>query len=178
MMEKAPTFWSVPVGLEEIPETGLHRDIEAPAEARAAIAKLAGLRELPQLTAAFDLVRRGAGVLVSGHVQARVGQTCVVTLEPIESALDEPIEVEFAPGSAAAQKPAAKALDAADEPPETLVDGRLDLGALATEFLMLGIDPYPRKPGAEFAPPKTAEAGEHPFAALAALKKRSGSGPS
>ena len=27
----------------------------------------------------------------------------------------------------------------------------IDLGALATEFLMLGIDPYPRKAGAEFA---------------------------
>ena len=30
----------------------------------------------------------------------------------------------------------------------------VDLGAVATEFLLLGIDPYPRKPGAVFeAPP-------------------------
>jgi len=176
-MEKVPIPWSVPVGLEEIPETGLHREMEAPADARAAIAKLANLRELPQLLATFDLTRRGAGVLVRGRVQARVGQTCVVTLEPIENAVDEAIEVEFAPRSTDAEKRAAKEIDG-DEPPEALIDGRLDLGALATEFFLLGIDSYPRKPGAEFAPPKAAETGDHPFAALAALKKRSDFGPS
>jgi Large ribosomal RNA subunit accumulation protein YceD len=175
-MDKAVSLWSVPVTLEEIPESGLHRVIEAPAEARAAIAKLAGLRELARLSAEFDLTRRGAGVAVSGRVQARVGQTCVVTLEPIENTLDEPIDVLFEP---AAGEPAvaAKVLDAAEQP-ESLVDGKIDLGALATEFLMLGIDPYPRKAGAEFAPPKVEDAGDHPFAALAALKKRPGGGAS
>jgi uncharacterized metal-binding protein YceD (DUF177 family) len=175
-MDKSASPWSVPVTLEEIPESGLYREIEAPAEARAAIAKLADLRELPQLSAAFDLTRRGAGVAVSGSVHARVGQTCVVTLEAIENTLDEPIEVLFAPGPAQPAG-AAKALDAADAP-EALVDGKLDLGALATEFLMLGIDPYPRKAGAEFSSPKVADGGEHPFAALAALKKRPGGGAS
>ncbi len=63
-----------------------------------------------------------------------------------------------------------------DEPPEPLVDGTVDLGALATEFLILGIDPYPRKAGAQFAPPKVEDAGEHPFAALEALKKLLGGG--
>ena len=58
-----------------------------------------------------------------------------------------------------------------DEPPEPLVGGTVDLGAVAAEFLILGIDPYPRKDGAEFAAPRADLAGEHPFAALAALKK-------
>jgi len=56
------------------------------------------------------------------------------------------------------------------EPPETLVDGVVDLGVVATEFLMLAIDPYPRKPGAVFEPPQNPDAGSHPFAALAALR--------
>ena len=51
------------------------------------------------------------------------------------------------------------------------VDGTIDLGAIATEFLILGIDPYPRKPGIVFDAPRTGEASGHPFAALAALKK-------
>jgi hypothetical protein len=51
-----------------------------------------------------------------------------------------------------------------------MIGGRIDLGALATEFLMLAIDPYPRKPGATFEAP-AADPGGHPFAALAALKK-------
>ena len=42
---------------------------------------------------------------------------------------------------------------AADDPPEVLHDGAVDLGAVATEFLLLGIDPYPRKPGAVFDAP-------------------------
>ena len=48
----------------------------------------------------------------------------------------------------------------------------VDLGAVASEFLLLGIDPYPRKPGVKFEPPPRAgDAAAHPFAALEALKK-------
>jgi len=177
-MQKNTSIWSVPVIVEDIPETGLHMEIEAPETARAAIAELAALRDLPRLAAVFDLTRQGAGVRVSGQINARVGQTCVVTLEPIESAVEEPIDLEFAPVAAGADEPASKGArkraQSDDEPPEPLVDGTLDLGALATEFLILGIDPYPRKAGAEFAAPKTEDGGEHPFAALAALKKRPG----
>ncbi len=40
------------------------------------------------------------------------------------------------------------------DPPEPIVNGFIDLGQLAAEFLVLGLDPYPRKPGAEFVPPE------------------------
>ena len=166
-MDKTP--WSVPVAVEDIPDTGLHMEVEAPAAVRAAVAELANVRELPQLSAVFDLTRQGAGAHVSGRVSALVGQTCVVSLGPIESKLDEAIDVTFSPS--------ADAVSADDEePPEPLVGGTFDLGALATEFLLLAIDPYPRKEGVEFAPPKVEEGGEHPFAALATLKKSLGSG--
>ncbi len=55
--------------------------------------------------------------------------------------------------------------------PEPLVDGVVDLGALATEFLILGLDPYPRKPGAVFQPPQDSKPDGGPFAALAGLTK-------
>jgi hypothetical protein len=61
-----------------------------------------------------------------------------------------------------------------EDMPEPLVGGMVDLGALATEFLMLAIDPYPRKPGIEFEAPSTGDASAQPFAALAALKKTTG----
>jgi hypothetical protein len=54
--------------------------------------------------------------------------------------------------------------------PEPLVGGKVDLGAIATEFLILGLDPYPRKPGAVFDPPPEDRASDSPFAALAKLK--------
>jgi uncharacterized metal-binding protein YceD (DUF177 family) len=170
-MEKDKNPWSVIVTLDEIPETGLHTELEATEPVRADLARLAGLRELPRLSAVFDLTPRGAGVHVAGQVSAHLGQTCVVTLEPIESDLTESIDLVFAP--AAQTQPKDLKLD--EEPPELLVDGKIDLGAIATEFLLLGIDPYPRKTGAEFAPIKVDDAGAHPFAALEALKKRLGS---
>jgi uncharacterized metal-binding protein YceD (DUF177 family) len=174
-MDKNQTPWSVPVVVDDIPETGLHIEIDAPEAVRTQLTVLAGVRELPRLSAVFDLSRRGAGVHVSGHVSARIGQTCVVTLEPIESQLEETVDLKFAPPSAAPALANTAGLDAGeDEPPEPLSDGKVDLGAIATEFLLLGIDPYPRKAGAEFSPIKSDDGSAKPFAALEALKKRLG----
>jgi hypothetical protein len=59
--------------------------------------------------------------------------------------------------------------------PEVLVGGGIDLGAIATEFLILGLDPYPRKPDAAlFQGSPVGEDAAHPFAPLAALKKGQG----
>ncbi|MFA6266414.1 MAG: DUF177 domain-containing protein [Pseudolabrys sp.] len=168
--------WSVPVTLEEIPEAGLHRALEAPEGARAAIAALAEVHEVRDLTAAFDVSKSGSRVHITGRVHARVGQTCVVSLEPMETVIDEPIDLTFAP------PPAGAVLADADEPrrrtaeggPEPLTGNSIDLAALASEFLVLAIDPYPRKEGAEFAPPAVEDGGNNPFAALAGLKKEPG----
>ena len=166
--------WSVPVRRDDVPETGLHLDLVADETTRAAVAALAGLRALPRLEASFDVARQGGGLRVTGEVRATVGQTCVVTLEPLTTDVSDPIDLVFVPATAPglAATAAADAIDpgAADEM-ERLVDGVADLGALATEFLLLGIDPYPRKPGAVFEAPTSDDAGTHPFAALAALNK-------
>jgi len=173
-------LWSVSVAVVDIPDTGLHMEIEPPPEVRAQLAALANVREVPRLSAVFDLTRRGAAVHVAGRVSALVGQTCVVTLDPLETSVDEPVDLLFVPPPAG-MAPTGGEVDVLpasgdEEPPEPLIDGKLDLGAVATEFFMLGIDPYPRKPGAEFVAPKTDDNGANPFAALEALKKRPGGG--
>jgi uncharacterized metal-binding protein YceD (DUF177 family) len=165
--------WSVPLALADVPETGRHLELAADEYARAAIAKLAGLRALPRLAATFDVALRGRGGLrVSGQVSATVGQVCVVTIEPVDNEIEEEVELSFA--SDAGPALASQGEAEAEEGPETLVDGTVDLGAIATEFLLLAIDPYPRKSGAVFEPPAKLDAGNHPFAALAALKKGRG----
>src|SRR5215472_1429215 len=96
----APTStpWHVPAALDDIGETGQHFDLVADAEVRAAIARMAGLRELPRLAANFDVTRSGvAGLHVTGHVSATVGQNCVVTLEPLANEVEENIDLVFAP---------------------------------------------------------------------------------
>jgi len=165
--------WSVPVRRDDVPEAGLHLNLTADATTRGAIAALAGVTGLPRLAASFDIARQGRGLRVDGEVSATVEQTCIVSLEPMTSEIREPVELVFMPAGASAQAVAiGEDLDptAADEP-EVLVDGVADVGAAATEFLLLAIDPYPRKPGAVLDTPTSDDAGAHPFAALAALKK-------
>ncbi len=172
--------WVVPVAVDDIPEEGGQRfDLVADPSTRAAVARIAGLRELPRLEANFEVTRFGVGGLrVAGRVSATVGQTCVVTLEPLTDEVEEEIDLEFAPPVAAArQAEEAGPADEAANHTEPLIDGTIDLGVLATEFLILGIDPYPRKPDAVFQPPQDATAEESPFAALAALKKDHEEGP-
>ena len=164
--------WSFPVAAADIPETGRHIDIVADDRTRAAIAEAADLAALPRLEAGFDLMRYGAdGLRVVGRVQAAVVQNCVVTLEPIESVVDEAIDLLFWPEAATAPDVVELEAVEADDPPETLQNGMVDLGAVATEFLLLGIDPYPRKPGAVFEAPPAGDPASSPFAALAALKR-------
>jgi cytochrome b pre-mRNA-processing protein 3 len=167
--------WHIPLAVEEIAETGQHFDLVADASVRAAVAQVAGLRDLPRFQASFDVSRQGSGGLhVVGSVSATVGQTCVVTLEPLANEVEETIDLVFEPPRGVEQSAETEVQHQSvkwDEP-EPLVGGVVDLGVLATEFLILGLDPYPRKPGAVFEPPRDAKREEGPFAALGRLAKR------
>ena len=165
--------WRVPINVAQIPDGGLHREIEADERARAAMAQSAGLREIASARAAFDLSHRsGHRVHVAGRVQARVGQTCVVTLEPIENVIDEEVDLIFAPADEVApQIDDDDGVSTTAEPPEPIENGMIDLGRLATDAVFLAIDPYPRKEGVAFEPQVAAPNPEdHPFAALKALQ--------
>lgn len=169
--------WRVPVAVAQIPETGLHRDIEADPAVRHAMAAMGGLREVLSAQASLDVTPKSGGRFhVSGRVRARVGQTCVVTLEDIESDIDEPIDLIFAPPEQVPQM--AALVDEAEQndeetpdPLEPIENGMIDLGKVATDAVYLAVDPYPRKPGAVFEPVvEAADPEDHPFAALRALK--------
>ena len=181
---ETPDPWRVPVAVAQIPDTGLHRDLDADQATRHAVADVGGLREVLSVQASFDVTPKSGGRFhVVGHVRARVGQTCVVTLDPIESDIDEPIDLIFAPPEqipqmAALIDEAAESGEETPDPPEPIVNGIIDLGRLATDALYLGVDPYPRKADAAFEPLVEAlDPEDHPFAALKALKvtpKKSG----
>jgi hypothetical protein len=167
--------WSVTVRLDEVPESGRHVVLEASEETRAALATPAGVDAVERLIATLDLSRRGRdGLHVEGRVNATVRQTCVVSLEPVVNTIDEAVDVDFAPPRDGEQSLSDEIeLDSnADDEPEPLIGNSVDLGLLATEFLILGVDPYPRKGDASFAPPASGEAAANPFAALAAWSKK------
>lgn len=174
-----PDPWRAPVTVAHIPDTGLHRELEASAAERQAMADLAGVRDILSAQASFDVVPKSGGrVQVTGHVRARVGQTCVVTLDPMESEIDEEVDLIFAP-EAEVRRLADLIEEGQDDeeppevadPPEAVVNGIIDLGRIATDALFMAIDPYPRKPGVVFEAEVAAlDPEDHPFAALKALQ--------
>ena len=179
-MTAAERPWSAMIRLDDVPETGRRVELEASDAIRAALAGPAGVDGIERLTAAFDLTRRGHhGLHVRGQVTATVRQTCVVSLEPVTSEIEEAVDIDFVPPREIEVPEGGDEethlIRAADDP-EPLVDGTVDLGLLATEFLLLGVDPYPRKAGVSFAAAAAAaaaaaDAAASPFAALADWKK-------
>jgi uncharacterized metal-binding protein YceD (DUF177 family) len=175
--ERSTTKWSIPIPVVDIPETGRRVDVTADAPTRAALAGALGVLALPRLEVTAELFRIGRdGVRASGQIIATVEQSCVVTLDPMQSEVAEAFDLTFvAPADAAdsGDHSPEVALDDGEEPPEPLRNGVVDLGAVAVEYLVLGVDPYPRKPGVTFDAPPADDSTSKPFAALAALKRDS-----
>jgi len=201
--EDRPLPFSRPLQAAAVPAEGLDVVLQPNAGECAALARENDLRALTGLEARLHVARRGAeGLEVSGHLRAKVRQTCVVTLEDFDAEVDEPVHLRFAPpprsgkSASAAPRRAAKKSErwkeqAEDEPaparivdleedaPDPLIGGAIDLGAIVGEFLTLGLDPYPRKPGARFSEPAPAGEEDGPFAALrqGGRKSSQGDGP-
>ena len=167
---------SRPLAVASVPAEGLDVVIRANEVECAALARLNALPGVLWLEAPLHVTRSGRdGLKVAGVVRAEIRQTCVVTLEEFDVALEEPVSVRFAPPEAEARAEhsrrekslsAEDALDMEGDRPDPLIGGQIDLGALAAEFLTLGLDPHPRKPGAQFEEPSPATPDESPFAAL------------
>ncbi len=169
------------VAITDVPAEGLDMDIVASDAEREALAALNGLPAIHSLTAALSLRRwRKDGLEVTGELRARLRQTCVVTLEEFDSEAVEPIDVRFAP-PAEEPRPRSRRHEVepephehdplAEDPPDPLVGGVVDLGAVVSEFLTLALDPYPRKPGAAFVEPAPeSQSNVSPFAQLRRLR--------
>lgn len=168
---------SQPVVVAHLPEDGATFRVAPDEATRAALAKDFGIVAIPALKASVTLTPDGrGGVKVGGHVDATVRQTCVATLEAFDAPVSEDIEMHFVPESRIPEvRPGAEIEVGADDLPDPLVNGVVDIGAVVSEFLALGIDPYPRKPGAMFEMPAAAgDEDDSPFSALGQLR---GKGP-
>jgi hypothetical protein len=156
------------VDVSNVPPHGIAVRVEATEEERGALAKDFGLPAIGSLTGEYKLTGSAKGVHVAGTVRAAITQTCVVTLEPFDSDLTEEVEVDFAEPSGMPAEPPTEMHEY--EPPDEIVNGHIDLGALTAEFVALGLDPYPRKPGVDFSFEDPSGRPDSPFAALGKLK--------
>jgi uncharacterized metal-binding protein YceD (DUF177 family) len=167
-----PVF-SRPVAVASVPPAGDVRRFEANEAERAAIASAFRLASVERFVVDVRMSADGQGGLtLQGAFDSDLHPVCVVTLEAFPQSLREPFTLRFvAPSLARTRTDEDFDLDS-DDPPETVENGVVDIGEAALEFFALALDPYPRKPGAEFTFEPPHDAPENPFAALSALKRR------
>jgi uncharacterized metal-binding protein YceD (DUF177 family) len=175
----APEF-SRPLKVSGLPEGGLTFRETADGAERAALALRYGVLGVKRFAVAGKLRPEGPGWLLKGRATARITQTCVATLAPLDQIIDEPFERMFIPGVPEPEDLPDLDIDA-DDPPEPL--GReINLGEVGAQTVALALDPYPRAdqtaPAEASAAPEGAapltdeDVRPKPFASLAALKDK------
>ncbi len=158
--------YSEPVRLHQI-GAGVKRTLTPDAAAIRRIIKALDLASLDLFEADVELVPTAAGWSLTGRLRARLAQTCGITLEPLPLEIDDRFSVQLAEPVEEDSEEIVITLE--DESPDVVEDGQIDLGQYVVEQLALRLDPFPRKPGAEFVqPPEPAEIS--PFAVLKGLR--------
>jgi hypothetical protein len=164
--------WSIRIPLGDLRRGPMTLDLTPDAATERAIAKALKLEDLRGLSARVHLSPWLDGADLRGDWTAVVTQVCGVSLDSFDTELGSAFRVRCAPlGSPLLTPPDSEVeidLDA-DDPPDALEHDWVDVAAYVVEHLALEVDPFPRKPGAEFTPPP-AEAPPSPFAVLARLQ--------
>ncbi|MEO1206422.1 MAG: YceD family protein [Pseudomonadota bacterium] len=145
-----------------------------------ALAEVLPVDELQHLTVDFQLAPIPGSrkdLRLEGNLEARVDQTCSVTLEPMSTSINEPFSARMTwklPDAKLASSEDAELSILDIEDVELIEDEHVPLGRIVYETLTAAIDPFPRK---------TQESGtwasgwgmdgakDSPFASLGALKK-------
>lgn len=189
--QPAHTEWSVLFNPQKIKDTGSHLTLSANEEERKDLARRFDLLGLDKLEAQLVVHNaKGGRVHVTGDFQAELSQSCVISGDPVASAIEDQLEGWFADPEhivslhKARREKAIKdgnelpILEEEDDP-EPFTNGQIDLGELVAQNLSLAIPTYPRAPEAEFSGLSTQASAEHekafqnPFAALKDWKKQS-----
>jgi len=178
----AATEFSRIVPVDRLEQGEVDEAIAAREAERQALAQRFGLLALDSLSAQVSLRRIGHGpaVRVEGRLTAEVTQSCVVSLEPVASHIEENFSLLFAPEG---RSGATAALEGghdieAEEWPEPIIEGRIDIGEAVAQQLALALDPYPRRAGVRLEDvigkqeAKAEERSASPFAVLARLTRR------
>jgi len=159
--ERLGPEFSRPFPVARLGEDEVSERIEASETERAALARRLGLLAVDRLAAVLRISRpeEGAVVALSGRFEADVTQACVVSLAPLRSQVARDFETLYSPSAPGAEAAGPAVLDAgvldageldlaAEDPPEPLTTGELDLGEAVVQQLAVALDPYPRAEGA------------------------------
>ncbi len=182
MKQESKSAFSYPVKVGHISANPVTVHVSANDAELRALAELWRVDGVSSLDADLQIARwKKDGVKIKGEVRAHIVQTCVVTLEPVESHIREQVEAILVPeGSRLARQADTDGGEMIVDPdgpdlPDTFTGDTIDAGAVVSEHVALAIDPYPRKPGAAFGERIESSAADderpNPFAVLKDWKK-------
>ncbi len=148
--------------------------LDADEFARGGIAHALDLESVEEFHAELAVSPWLDGVEIQGRLLARVVRLCGLTLDPFDVTINESINLKAVPPGSpnlpAPPEPDAEIDLEGEDPPEAYGAEGVDLGAILVETLALGLDPFPRKPGAVFKAPSSMPESS-PFQILADLTK-------
>lgn len=170
-LENAP--WIIKA--KTVGNSGLAGKIEASEADLKALATALDLLRCDRLAVTYRVKPMGRDRFkASGRIEADLVHPCIVTLDPVPQAVREDFSVEFWPAEEAGEDLPEGEINLDADQPERMEHGEIALGHLVYELIAVGMDPFPRSPGADAAEaellrdqPKP----ESPFAALKKLKK-------
>lgn len=166
-LEEAPIKWVL--HLKELPDHGLRGEKRADEDELRLLTQMLGNEhdvEVKFLSCSYEIMpvkaapqknssgKSGEDFRGEFRLSAELKQACVVTLEYIDTFLDE----EFSQVFTNSGRPSAKKNGEVDEiedpfaedPPIRLDKGKIVMGPLVYQYLSMAIDPNPRKEGAQF----------------------------
>lgn len=158
-------------------------DLAPGAAERTALAAELGLIALPALRFRGRVEPLGrSDAALTARLLAEIVQRCGLTLAPVPATIDEAVNRRYLADWA---EPETEETEVPEDDTAEPLPPVLDLTALMAEALALALPPFPRAPGAEFAPLSAAPPGveplrderRNPFAALAALRRGAGETP-
>lgn len=180
----APPEFSRVVQVVELGDTPLRQNLTATEDECAGLAKRFDLDGLKSLDAQVSLtLLPNKDVRLDASFKAQLQQTCTVTAVPMKTKVTAEFSTTYSPGAdefLGHEEDVLDTLDPLVEPPEPLIDEKIDIGEAISEQFALEIDPFPRVKGSMFDGYSTGRKGDadaafekkNPFAVLSQLKTK------
>lgn len=163
------------IQLQDVPPSGKHLPFKATPEECAAVAEFLEVPKVASIQAELHIKPYSNGdVRVTGTIEALVTYMCGITLQPFEDEIHAEANVLYV-DSVRRKELLSKwdlddILDLDKDIPDELINGLIPIGGLICEHLALGVEPYPRAPGAAFEGDDEAEQDIKPASPFGVLK--------
>ncbi|MDY0028361.1 MAG: hypothetical protein RBR86_00270 [Pseudobdellovibrionaceae bacterium] len=155
--------WTHFIRADTIPEGGQWVKLHANGNDCSDLAERLGVKSVDALEAKLHLIPKNSGYVleIQGDLQATITQECAITLDLVESVVEDAFtawyaDYERAASFTRAQHDIRTRFEGEEQPimeesedPEPMVNGQVDLADLVYQFLSLAINPYTKSDAVE-----------------------------